>query len=92
MPLNLYPVYPHPVTAPADRPARSTPAQPVQVEQPTATVEQHSGRSAKRSAEYVAALRELREEQLNPRHNIATRTYLQIAHYEGDFQLVDVYT
>jgi hypothetical protein len=40
----------------------------------------------------VAALRELREEQQNPRHNLATRTYLQVAHYEGGFQLVDVYT
>lgn len=54
--------------------------------------ERGTERSAKRSAEYVAALRDLREEQQAPQHNLATRTYLQIAHYEGDFQLVDVYT
>jgi hypothetical protein len=60
--------------------------------EPAAVEEPSSGRGAKRSADYVAALRELREEQQNPRHNLATRTYLQVAHYEGGFQLVDVYT
>lgn len=91
MSLNLNPGFSHPVTAPAAHPVRNSPAHSVQVE--SAAVEEHSaGRGAKRSADYVAALRELREEQQNPRHNLATRTYLQVAHYEGDFQLVDVYT
>lgn len=80
------------VSAPAANPMRPPPvkqpdARSVEVE--PLVVEE---RSAKRSAEYVAALRELRDAQQDPRHNLASRTYLQIAHYEGDFQLIDVYT
>lgn len=56
------------------------------------TEESSTDRSARRSESYIAALRELRAEQQNQATHPATRTYLQIAHYEGNFQLVDVYT
>lgn len=96
MPLNFHPGISPSVAAPVANPVRSSPvkdpaAHRVEVE-PLVVEERGTERSAKRSAEYVAALRELREEQQAPQHNLATRTYLQIAHYEGDFQLVDVYT
>lgn len=87
MPLNIHPGISLSVVAPAASPVRHPAARSVEVE--SVVVEE---RSTKRSAEYVTALRELREEQLHPRHTHATRTYLQVAHYEGDFQLVDVYT
>ena len=98
MSLNLNPGFSHPVITPAERPVRNLPAHSVQVE---VVVEAHvAERKAKRLEDYKAnrlegymeALREVREEQPNTRHNLATRTYLQVAHYEGDFPLVDVYT
>lgn len=90
MSLNLNPGFSHPVITPAERPARNLPAHSAQVE--VEVEEQAAERSAKRRENYMEALRELREEQPNTRHNLATRTYLQVAHYEGDFALVDVYT
>ena len=48
-------------------------------------------RAARRSADYVAALRELKAQGQDMRHNQASRTYLDIAHLDGGFQLIDVY-
>lgn len=94
MSVNLNPGVSYSVITPAERPVRNSPAPVVPAEVVTAEVvveERANGRGAKRPEEYVAALRELQEEQPT-RQGLATRTYLQVAHYEGDFPLVDVYT
>lgn len=46
---------------------------------------------ARRAEEYVAALRELKTQNQDLRHNQATQTYLNVAHFDGGFQLIDVY-
>jgi len=96
MSLNLNPGYTYQATGfvsqPAGSPARKVSSQPQRPEPVQPEVAKSGSRSAQRSADYVAALRELRAESQHPRQSLAARTYLQVAHYEGNFQLVDVYT
>ena len=45
----------------------------------------------RRAEEYVEALRELKAQQDGSRYDRAAQTYLNIAHFDGGFQLIDVY-
>jgi len=45
----------------------------------------------RRAEEYVAALRELKAQNQDSRHSQAAQTYLNVAHFDGGFQLIDVY-
>lgn len=67
--------------------------QPVaeRVAEPKADPGETVNRAARRSADYVAALRELKAQSQDTRHSQASRTYLDIAHLDGGFQLIDVY-
>lgn len=48
-------------------------------------------RAQQRSEDYVAALRELRAQNHEARSHQAAQTYLDIAHFEGNFHLINVY-
>lgn len=45
-----------------------------------------------KTEDYVAALRELKNQDGYLKRDLASRTYLDIAHYDGGFHLIDVYT
>lgn len=92
MSLSIIPGFTYQVNATSVPPVKPLPVQPQRREAVVAEVEPEVERSVRRSEDYVVALRELRADQQNPRQHLATRTYLQVAHYEGNFQLVDVYT
>lgn len=92
MSLSVTPGFTYQVNATSVPSVKPLPVQPQRRETVVAEVEPVEKRSTRRSEDYVAALRELRVDQQNPRQHLATRTYQQVAHYEGNFQLVDVYT
>jgi hypothetical protein len=69
-----------PPAGPATSPPPKPPTEPQEFRQPT-----------RRSDDYVAALRELKAAQQDMRRNPATETYLEIAHFDGGYQLIDVY-
>lgn len=48
--------------------------------------------SRARTVDYVVALRELKNQDDHLKRDLASRTYLDIAHYDGGFHLIDVYT
>lgn len=68
------------------RPVVEAPRRP----EPAADETQQTQR-VRRSENYVAALRELREQQQEMRRSPGAQTYLDIAHFDGGFQLIDVY-
>lgn len=92
MPLSLNPGFTYQVTPSVAQPTRATSAEVRREPVAVVTDEAVTERSARRSENYVAALRELRADLQSPHQHLATRTYLQVAHYDGDFPLVDVYT
>lgn len=81
------PARPQPVDAGAER-LRQVPAS----QTPPRKIDVGEARQTQRSEDYVAALRELKAQtQEETRRSQASRTYLDIAHFEGNFQLINVY-
>lgn len=69
------------------RPVVEPPLRPQPSEETAAAQSQRT----RRAGEYVEALRELKAQQDGSHHNRAAQTYLNIAHFDGGFQLIDVY-
>jgi hypothetical protein len=69
------------------RPTIEPPPRPQPSEEAAATQSQRT----RRAGEYVEALRELKAQQEGSHQNRAAQTYLNIAHFDGGFQLIDVY-
>jgi hypothetical protein len=67
------------------RPAVTPPPQP---QRAAATPETQR---ARRTEDYVAAVRELKSQQQDMRHSQAAQTYLDIAFFDGGLPLIDVY-
>lgn len=93
MPINLNPGFVYSIGSgmPLGGP-RAAPVRPADNPTSSHTTEVSTAKNSLRSDNYVSALRELKAEESYGKRDIASRTYLEIAHYEGNYPLVDVYT
>lgn len=55
-----------------------------------ATMSSQEAREA-RAKDYIEAVRELKAQELSPKHTKASNTFLEIAHFENEPRLIDTY-